>query len=63
VQQADVIVAAHPCATDCRTLAEMQPSVPIIDAAGELSRQLDPDARAKLKLVYVLDPPPAATRR
>jgi GDP-mannose 6-dehydrogenase len=56
VQWADVIVAAHPCAADCRALAAMQPRVPIIDAAGELSRQLDPEACAKLHLVYVLDP-------
>jgi len=61
VQGADVIVTAHPCAADCRTLAEMRPSVPIIDAAGELSRQLDPEARAKLDLVYILADP--ATRR
>jgi GDP-mannose 6-dehydrogenase len=54
VQGADVIVAAHPSETDCRTLAEMRPKVPIIDAAGELSRRLGPEARAQLELVYVL---------
>ena len=54
VQRADVIVAAHPCPADSHALAEMAPSVPIIDAAGELARQLDPEARAHLHLVHVL---------
>lgn len=54
VQRADLIVAAHPCPADSRALAEMAPSVPIIDAAGELARQLDPEARAHLHLVQVL---------
>jgi GDP-mannose 6-dehydrogenase len=54
VQQADVIVAAHPCLADCRTLAEMAPKVPVIDAAGELTRALSPEARARLDLVHVI---------
>jgi GDP-mannose 6-dehydrogenase len=54
VQQADVIVAAHPCAADARTLAEMAPTVPIIDAAGELTRHLSAEARARLNLVHVI---------
>lgn len=56
VQGADVIVAAHPSFADCQTLSEMRPRVPIIDAAGELSRHLAPEARARLDLVFVLDP-------
>ncbi|HEY2365278.1 MAG TPA: nucleotide sugar dehydrogenase [Polyangiaceae bacterium] len=54
VQQADVIVAAHPCPADCRTLAEMAPAVPIIDAAGELTRALSAEQRARLNLVHVI---------
>jgi GDP-mannose 6-dehydrogenase len=53
-QQADVIVCAHPCPADCRTLAEMAPTVPIIDAAGELTRALSPAERARLNLVHVI---------
>ncbi len=54
VQQADVIVAAHPCAADARTLAEMAPAVPVIDAAGELTRHLSAEQRARLNLVHVI---------
>jgi GDP-mannose 6-dehydrogenase len=54
VQGADVIIAAHPCTADCLTLAAMRPGVPVLDAAGELARRLDPEARAGLNLVAVL---------
>lgn len=54
VQSADVIVAAHPCSADCRALAAMSPKVPIIDAAGELTKKLDPEARERLNIVHVL---------
>ena len=54
VQRADVIVVAHPSPADCRTLAEMAPKVPVIDAAGELTRHLSPEARARLDLVHVI---------
>jgi GDP-mannose 6-dehydrogenase len=54
VQGADVVVAAHPSTADCRTIADMRPRVVVLDAAGELSRRLDPAARAGLHLVEVL---------
>jgi len=54
VQRADVIVVAHPSPADCRTLAEMAPKVPVIDAAGELTKHLSPEARARLDLVHVI---------
>ena len=54
VQGADVIVAAHPSTEDCRALAAMRPKVPVIDAAGELARRLDPESRAGLELLEVL---------
>ena len=54
VQNADLIVVAHPCAADCKTLAAMAPKAPIIDTAGELSRKLDADSRARLHIVQVI---------
>lgn len=54
VQNADVIVVAHPCVADCKTLAAMAPKAPIIDTAGELSRKLDAEARARLHIVQVI---------
>lgn len=54
VQSADVIVVAHPCEADCATLAAMAPAIPIIDTAGELTRKLDADQRARLNIVHVL---------
>jgi GDP-mannose 6-dehydrogenase len=54
VQSADVIVVAHPCLADCRALAAMSPAIPIIDAAGELTKKLDAESRARLNIVHVL---------
>ncbi len=54
IHGADVIVAAHPSADDIRTLLELRPRVPVLDAAGELARRVDPEARAGIDLVEVL---------
>lgn len=51
---ADVIVVGHPCATDRRELVALQPSAPILDAGGELTRKLTDEERAALAPVVVL---------
>lgn len=51
---ADVIVVGHPCAEDRAALVELAPKVPILDAAGELSRKLTDAERAALAPVVVL---------
>ncbi len=54
IRDADVIVAAHPSADDCHTLAAIRPRVPVLDAAGELLHTLGPDASAGLHVIEVL---------
>ena len=54
IHEADVIVTAHPSIDDCRTLAEIRPRVPVLDAAGELVQKLDPAMRAGLDVIEVL---------
>lgn len=54
VAGADVIVVGHPCEADRRQLVELAPAVPILDAAGELSRKLSDEEREKLAPVVVL---------
>ncbi|MEM9071721.1 MAG: nucleotide sugar dehydrogenase [Myxococcota bacterium] len=51
---ADVIVVGHPSEADRRALVALQPSVPILDSAGELSRKLSDDERETLTPVVVL---------
>lgn len=54
VAGADVVVVGHPSAADRRALVALRPSVPILDAAGELARALDDEERAILAPVVVL---------
>jgi len=54
IQGADVIVAAHPCTEDCLALVASRPRVPILDIAGELTRRVDPHARAGIEVIEVL---------
>lgn len=53
----DIIVVGHPSADDRRALVTLQPNVPILDAAGELSRKLSEVDRESLAPVVVLVPP------
>lgn len=48
VAGADVIVVGHPCQADRAALVALEPSVPIIDAGGELSRALSDAERERL---------------
>jgi len=54
VAGADVIVVGHPCEADRRALVELSPGVPILDAAGELSKELSDAEREVLAPVVVL---------
>jgi GDP-mannose 6-dehydrogenase len=54
VEGADVIVVGHPCDADRRALVASSPRVPILDAAGELSRTLSAQEREVLAPVVVL---------
>ena len=54
VAGADVVVVGHPSEADRRALVELHPKVPILDAAGELSRKLSDEEREKLAPVVVL---------
>lgn len=51
---ADVIVMAHPSADDCHALASLRPGVPMLDAAGEFTRTVEPEDRAGLRVTEVL---------
>ncbi len=51
---ADVIVVGHPSRADREALVALAPDVPILDAAGELSRKLSDEERAALAPVVVL---------
>lgn len=51
---ADVIVVGHPSTADRDALVALAPKVPILDAAGELSRKLSDAERAALAPVVVL---------
>lgn len=54
VAGADVIVVGHPGEPDRRALVALHPRVPILDAAGELSRKLSAEEREALAPVVVL---------
>lgn len=54
VAGADVVVVGHPCEADRRALVSLHPDVPILDAAGELSRKLSDAEREALAPVVVL---------
>ncbi len=54
VEGADVVVVGHPCEEDRRALVASSPRVPILDAAGELSRKLSAREREVLAPVVVL---------
>ena len=49
-----VIVVGHPSEADRRALVALNPSAPILDAAGELSRELSEEEREVLAPVIVL---------
>ena len=51
---ADVIVVGHPTPSDRRALVALCPRAPILDSAGELSRELSDDERKTLAPVVVL---------
>lgn len=53
---ADVVVVGHPSAEDRRALVALKPTVPLLDAAGELSRKLSESDRESLAPVIVLVP-------
>jgi hypothetical protein len=48
------VVVGHPCEADRRALVALSPRVPILDAAGELSRRLSDEERQVLAPVVVL---------
>lgn len=59
VADADVVVVGHPSEADRRALVALYPDrlgpgVPILDAAGELSRKLSDEERARLAPLVVL---------
>ncbi len=51
---ADVIVVGHPSAEDRRALVDLRPTVPVLDAGGELTRALSDEERRTLAPVVVL---------
>jgi GDP-mannose 6-dehydrogenase len=52
---ADVIVVGHPCAADREALVALRPSVPVLDASGELYHALTDEEREVLAPVVVLN--------
>jgi GDP-mannose 6-dehydrogenase len=54
IEGADVVVVGHPCEADRRALVALSPRVPILDAAGELTRRLSDEERQVLAPVVVL---------
>lgn len=51
---ADVVVVGHPSPEDRAALVALCPDVPVLDAAGELSRKLSDEERLKLAPLVVL---------
>ncbi len=54
IRDAEVIVVGHPCEADRRALVALAPTVPLLDAAGELTRRLSDAERASLRPVVVV---------
>ncbi|MFK7984668.1 MAG: nucleotide sugar dehydrogenase [Sandaracinaceae bacterium] len=54
IEDADVVVVGHPSEADRRALVALCPATPILDAAGELSRKLSEEERARLSPLVVL---------
>ena len=54
VAGADVIVVGHPSRADRDALVALEPSVPILDAGGELTRTLSDEEREKLAPVVLI---------
>jgi hypothetical protein len=54
IRDAEVIVVGHPCEADRRALVALAPTVPLLDAAGELTRRLSDAERESLRPVVVV---------
>ncbi|MCB9595055.1 MAG: nucleotide sugar dehydrogenase [Sandaracinaceae bacterium] len=54
VAGADVIVVGHPCRADRDAIVALEPTVPILDAGGELTRTLSDAERERLAPVVLI---------